>query len=44
MAVKAVLMDLVVLVVLHSDRCLQHEGYEVVAINDLIDPEMLAHL
>lgn len=36
-------MDLDVLDVLHSDRC-SGEGYEVVAINDLTSPKMLAHL
>ena len=29
---------------LHSDRCLVQRGYEVVAINDLTSPKMLAHL
>ena len=37
-------MVLVVLAVWHSDRCLAQRGYEVVAINDLTDPKMLAHL
>ena len=37
-------MVLDVLDVLHSDRCSELEGYEVVAINDLTDPKMLAHL
>ena len=35
---------LVVLDVLRSDRCLRPRGYEVVAINDLTAPSMLADL
>ena len=30
--------------VLLSDRCLEQKDYEVVAINDLTSPKMLAHL
>ena len=30
--------------VLHSDRCLVLKAIEVVAINDLTSPKMLAHL
>ena len=37
-------MVLAVSVVLHSDRLFGAEGYEVVAINDLTSPKMLAHL
>ena len=37
-------MVLDVLDVWHSDRCFGAEGYEVVAINDLTSPKMLAHL
>ena len=33
-----------VLDVLHSDRCLAQKDIEVVAINDLTSPKMLAHL
>ena len=33
-----------VLDVLHSDRCLAQKAIEVVAINDLTSPKMLAHL
>ena len=37
-------MDSDVLAVLHSDRCLAQRDIEVVAINDLTSPKMLAHL
>ena len=37
-------MVLDVLDVLHSDKCSEQQGYEVVAINDLTDAKMLAHL
>lgn len=37
-------MVLAVSDVLHSDRCLEQKRYEVVAINDLTSPKMLAHL
>ena len=37
-------MDSDVSDVLHSEQMFNAEGYEVVAINDLTDPKMLAHL
>ena len=37
-------MDLDVLDVLLSDRCSEQRDYEIVAINDLTSPKMLAHL